>query len=270
MLPPELNLEIRCRLPVAGARSRTSRPPLLFVHGGYCDGWCWEPYFLPYFAAQGFASHALSLRGHGASGGHETLFVASIDDYANDVLQVMATLPEPPVLIGHSMGAAIIERIQATQPIRAAALLAPVSPSGLLPIAARLATRHPEFLLPIASSDPMELEDHVMDALRPFYFSPDVEPAILLESIAHFGKESTRALIDMSLRLHWDLLRHTDAPLLVMGAEGDQVCTPDEVVATARHHGVEPTLLPGLAHVMMLERGWEAPARAIRDWLATI
>ena len=99
---------------------------------------------------------------------------------------------------------------------------------------------------------------------------PDVEPAILLASIAHFGKESTRALIDMSLRLHWDLLRHADAPLLVLGARGDQVCTPDEVIATARHHGVEPTLLPGLAHVMMLERGWEAPARAIRDWLATI
>ncbi len=270
MLPPELNLEIRCRLPAGSARSRASRPPLLFVHGGYCDSWCWEPYFLPYFAEQGYASHALSLRGHGTSGGRDTLFVTSIDDYANDVLQVMATLPEPPVLIGHSMGAAIIERIQATHPIRAAALLAPVSPAGLLPLAARLATRHPEFLMPMATTNPMDLEDHVMDALRPFYFSPDVDPAILYESIAHFGQESTRALIDMSLRLHWDLLRHTEAPLLVMGAEGDQVCTPDEVVATARHHGVEPTLLPGLAHVMMLELGWETAARELRDWLATI
>src|SRR5580765_7987487 len=102
MLPPEPNLEVRSRLP----ERPDARPPLLFVHGGYCDAWCWEPYFLPWFAAQGYPAHALSLRGHGASGGHGSLFVAGLDDYAADVERVMAQLDIHPVLIGHSMGAA--------------------------------------------------------------------------------------------------------------------------------------------------------------------
>ena len=60
MLPPEPLLETRMRLPARPSR----KPPLLFVHGGYCDAWFWEPYFLPWFAAQGYPAYALSLRGH--------------------------------------------------------------------------------------------------------------------------------------------------------------------------------------------------------------
>ena len=87
----------------------------------------------------------LSLRGHGASGGHDTLFVAGLDDYAADVEHVAAQLDVAAVLIGHSMGAAIVERLLATRPVRAAALLAPVPPAGLLTMAARLATDAPDY-----------------------------------------------------------------------------------------------------------------------------
>src|SRR5204863_8607068 len=134
MLPPEPNLEVRSRLP----ERANAGSPLLFVHGGYCDAWCWEPYFLPWFADLGYAAHALSLRGHGSSGGRESLFVAGLDDYAVDVELVAARFAVAPVLIGHSMGAAVIERLLATRPLRAAALIAPVPPAGLMTIATRL------------------------------------------------------------------------------------------------------------------------------------
>ena len=52
-----------------------------------------------------------------------------------------------------------------------------------------------------------------------------------------------------------------------MGADGDRICTPDDVRATARHHGVEATILPGLAHMLMLDREWNAPAKELLRWL---
>ncbi len=245
----------------------SAKPPLLFVHGGYCDGWCWTPYFLPWFAARGHLACALSLRGHGKSGGHDGLFLAGLDDYEADVEHVAGQLPAPPVLIGHSMGAAVVERILAKRPVRGAALLAPVPPTGLVPMAARLAAESPEYLVQMAQLDANRMTTSVLAALRPFYFSKRVEPAILREAVRHLNSESPRALFDLSLRLHWALPPQPHGPVFVLGAEGDRICTSDEVRATATHHGVAATILPGLAHMLMLEPEWETAARALGAWL---
>lgn len=270
MLPVELHLELRSRLPARAVKRNGQRPPLLFVHGGYSDSWCWDAYFLPWFARQGYAAHALSLRGHGESAGRDSLFVVGLDDYAADVEHVMAQLPVPPILIGHSMGAAICERLLATRPIRAAALIAPVPPSGLVGIAARLAAERPDTLMQMMQFDPTRLSAHVLESLRPYYFSDDVDRAILAEATRHFCAESPRALLDLSLRLHWQLPERGTAPLLVLGVDGDRICAPDDVQATARHHGVDAEVLPGLAHMMMLERKWEEAARALLRWIETL
>jgi len=259
-------LEIRSRLPTR----ESARPPLLFVHGGYCDAWCWEPYFLPWFAAKGYAAHAVSLRGHGGSPGADTLYMASLADYEADVEWAAAQLPSPPILIGHSMGAAIVELIIAKRPVRGAALLAPIPPSGLLSVATRLATQHPDYMMQMGGLDPSRLSAAVLEALRPFYFGDDVDPRVLAQAARHLNGESPRALFDLSLRLHWALPRRDPPPLLVVGAEGDRICRPDDVRATARHHGVEAVVLPGLAHMLMLEPGYASVAAPMLRWLRTL
>jgi len=266
MPPPPPHLETWSRRP---KRDR-GRPPLLFVHGGYVDGWCWTPHFLPWFADAGWAAHSLSLRGHGGSDGRDTLFATGLDDYAADVERVAASLPQPPVLIGHSMGAAVIERLLATRKVRAAALLAPVPPTGLIPVAARLAVERPDSLMQMSRLDPNRIDAATLHALRPFYFSDRVDPAILAESSLHVSVESPRALLDLSMRMHFGRPQRNGADLLVLGAGRDRISSPYDLEATARHHGVESLLVPGLAHMLMLEPGWDAVAEAIARWLRTL
>ncbi len=257
-------LEVRSHLPARATR----KPPLLFVHGGYCDAWCWDPHFLPWFAANGWPAHALSLRGHGASDGKEVLFIAGLDDYVADVEQVAATFDAPPVLIGHSMGAAVCERMLATRPVRGAALLAPVPPAGLLSVAARLAAAHPDSFARMAWLDPARLSDDILKTLRPFYFSDRVKGNLLREAQRHLNSESPRVLFDLALRLHWALPERVASPVFVLGSHGDRISTPDDVRATAAHHGVAATLLPGMAHMLMLEPEWKDAALALAAWLA--
>ena len=242
MLASEPHLEVRTRLPAAPSR----KPPLLFVHGGYCDAWCWDPYFLPWFAARGHAAHALSLRGHGESAGADVLWVTGLDDYAADVERIAATLPVPPVLVGHSMGAAVVERLVATRPVRAAALLAPIPPAGLLPVAARLAAEHPDYLSQMSRLDPRKPVRRGLVGAGTVLFLRSHRSQLLREAAKHLNSESTRALLDLSLRLHWRLPDFESPPMFVLGAHGDRICRPEDVVATARHHGVTATLLPGL------------------------
>ena len=263
MLPPETRLEIVSQLP----KRATRKPPLLFVHGGYCDAWCWTPYFLPWFASRGYPAYALSLRGHGQSGGLSSLFVAGLDDFVADVEHVAGQLDAAPMLIGHSMGAAVIERMLATRPVRAAALVAPVPPAGLFSVAARLAAAHPDYVGQLAKFEPSKLTDSLLATLRPFYFSAGVPRPILVEAERHMNVESPRALLDLSLRLHMALPERPTSPVFVLGAQDDRICTPSDARATAHHHGVTATILPGMAHMMMLEPEWEAAAEALAAWL---
>ena len=166
------------------------------------------------------------------------------------------------------MGAAVIERMLATRPVRAAALLAPVPPAGLFSVAARLAAAHPDYVSHLATFEPSKLSDGLLATLRPFYFSANVPAAIHTEAERHLSVESPRALFDLSLRLHMALPERPTSPVFVLGVQNDRICTPADARATAHHHGVTATILPGMAHMMMLEPEWETVAEALADWLA--
>jgi pimeloyl-ACP methyl ester carboxylesterase len=118
--------------------------------------------------------------------------------------------------------------------------------------------------------DASRLSSDVLQALRPFYFSANIPPKILGEAARHLNAESPRALFDLSLRLHWALPQKDHRPMFVLGAEGDRICTPDDVRATAEHHNVQAKILPGLAHMLMLEPQWMQVAKAIDEWLQTL
>ena len=65
------------------------KAPVLFVHCAWHGAWCWEN-FLPYFARQGYAAHALSLRGHGTSEGRERIrWHSAANDYVADVTRIV-------------------------------------------------------------------------------------------------------------------------------------------------------------------------------------
>jgi pimeloyl-ACP methyl ester carboxylesterase len=160
--------------------------------------------------------------------------------------------------------------MMATRPIRGAALLAPVPPAGLLTVATRLATTHPDYASHMIGMDPMRLSDDILKALRPFYFSDRVDPAILREAMFHLKGESPRVLFDLALRLHWALPPSAPSPMFVMGAAGDRISTPDDTRATARHHHVEAMILPGMGHMLMLEPEWKIAAEALAAWLVTV
>jgi pimeloyl-ACP methyl ester carboxylesterase len=95
-----VELEILKYLPEKEQEGR----PILFVHGAHHGAWCWKEHFLPYFSSKGFSALALSLRGHGGSKGYENLHSFSLDDYVEDVLEVMSSIEGKLILVGHSMG----------------------------------------------------------------------------------------------------------------------------------------------------------------------
>ena len=149
----------RPRSALGNCRSGNGRkPPLLFIHGGYCDALVLGPVFPALVrGARACGLRAVAARPRRVGGGTKR----SSSPGSTTTLPTSSTsprrLPAAPVLIGHSMGAAIVERLMATRPVRAAALLSPVPPAGLLRVAARLAAERPDYLLQMAQFDPTRL-----------------------------------------------------------------------------------------------------------------
>lgn len=257
-----MRLELVSRQP----EKAVSPTPLLFVHGAWHAAWCWEPHFLPYFAQHGYVCYALSLRGHGDSQGKERLRWWRVADYVADVVQAAASLPVPPIVIGHSAGGFIVQKYLEAHPAPAAVLLASVAPTGLLPIVLTMAVRHPLVFLRALSTLDMRRLVGTPELSREWLFSAKMPPDQVARFAGQMQNESFLAFMDMAL-LRLVRRSRIRTPLLVLGAEGDRLTPPRTIEATARAYGAPVQIFPGMAHDMMLEPAWEAVAQRILAWL---
>ena len=257
-----MRLEIISKYP-----ADTPRPtPLLFVHGSLHGAWCWDVHFLDYFAAHGYAAHAVDLRGHGASEGREKLRWTRIADYVDDVSVAAKQLTRPPILIGHSMGGFIIQKYLETHAAPGAVLLSSPSPAGLLPTALRIARRHPvafarttvtRSLLPIIASP---------ELAREAFFSKDLPGDVLASYWRRMQDDSYRSFLDMVV-LDLPHPRKVKAPVLVLGVSRDNMLSAREIRATGRAYAAPSDIIANVAHNSMLELRWRAVADRILAWL---
>jgi pimeloyl-ACP methyl ester carboxylesterase len=258
-----MKLELITREPVGKAKE----VPLLFVHGKWHGAWCWDEHFLPYFAGQGYACAALSLRGHGGSEGREKLRWASIADYVSDVERVAGRFDAPPVIIGHSMGGFITQKYLEKHPQHpAAVLLTPIPPSGVWPSTFIVLRERPLVLLKALATLRLYPVVETRELARWALFSESFPEQLLEKYHPFLQDESFRSYLD-ELGLNLVRPKRVKTPLLVIGGENDRIIPPYLVQRAARAYRTEAIIFPGMAHDVMLETGWEAVAATILKWL---
>jgi pimeloyl-ACP methyl ester carboxylesterase len=241
--------------------------PVVLLHGICHGAWCWSETYAPFFAGLGHDVHALSLRGHGASPGRERLHEAGLQDYADDLLGVLRELPEPAVVVGHSMGGAIVQLAarQVPELFAGAVLLAPMVPGG-----STAAETVRTFRSPGASAALLRLLAGRRLSARatnrlPF-FDGRLTPEQAALAASFLQCESRRALAD--LRAFAPPPGELGMPLLVLGSRADTIFGAASLERTARHYGVEAVLLDEGCHDLMLDPDWETGARVIAQWMA--
>jgi pimeloyl-ACP methyl ester carboxylesterase len=257
-----MKLEVISRQPTSQAHAT----PLLFVHGAWHGAWCWDVNFLEFFAKNGFASYALSLRGHGESEGHDRLRWTRIREYVEDVASVAKQMDAAPVVIGHSMGGFVVQKYLENHTVPAAVLLASVPPQGAFRTTLRLAARHPIAfvqanltlsLLPLVATAGLAQEA---------FFSKDLAEEKVLAYWSKLQDESFLAYLDM---LALDLPRRApqQAPVLVLAGSEDKIFYAHQFDATARAYNSKAEIFPGVAHDMMLDPQWQSVAERMLAWL---
>lgn len=235
-------VEVLSRLPASPRRA----PPLLFVHGARHGAWCWDEHFLKYFAERGFASYAVNLRGRGLSSADKPQRLVRLSDFVADVATAADPLHQPPILIGHGLGGFVVQKYLEGHYAPLAVLMASAPPCGNLAAAWRALGR--------SVATPAKAKAALFSA-----YLPDDEAA---RYHAQLHNDSFVAQFE-ALALGAVRPHRIRAPLAVLGAENDAMISRADVEATARRYGVQPILLPGLAHDMMLDAHWRRAAACV-------
>ncbi|HET6718117.1 MAG TPA: alpha/beta hydrolase [Rhodocyclaceae bacterium] len=243
-------------------------PPLIFVHGAFAAAWTWAECFMPRAAAAGYSSYAVSLRGHGQSFGREHIDHHSIRDYVDDLSRIVEAVGQPPVLIGHSMGGFVVQKYLEHHSARAAVLMSSVPPQGLVAATFHLFMKRPGLLMEINGM--LADQEISLASAREALFAKPVSDELLTRFLQRMSKESTRAIWDMSMFNLVNISAVRRTPLLVLGAEIDQLIPAFLVSATGHSYAVPAHIFNGFGHAFPLEPGGEVIIDAAVNWLENL
>ncbi|WP_105979325.1 alpha/beta hydrolase [Bacillus paralicheniformis] len=255
-----MRLEVLSSLP----KKKITNPPLLFVHGAYHAAWCWDEFFLPFFSANDYPSYALSLRGHGKSEGRSKLHTFTLTDYVDDVLQVMHSISDQCILIGHSMGGVVVQKIaqQHKQNVHAAVLMASIPPQGMLRDFFWLSLTHFGTVMKLNSFN----QGRQQAFPKELFFKGDDKHNAYVD---YMQQESTKAL----LGLYGKIVKcsvNAEIPMCVLGSFNDRFVSEKSVRRTGAWYQTAPVMFSDIGHDMMLDSGWEKVAEHILGFIRSL
>jgi pimeloyl-ACP methyl ester carboxylesterase len=237
-----------------------AKPPVVLIHGAFADHHTFRSW-VERLAAAGHPAIAPARRGR-LGIGPEHAAGLTFEDYLADTTAVLDTLDEPAVLVGHSLGALLAQRLAEQGRARAIVLLAPAPPAMLTAQAVAL----PHFLPQLPK---------IMSG-RPFIMGPGSCSALALNRLpeeqrppvhAHLTHESGKVYRALMLGSERIDARKVQVPVLVAGGTEDRIISTSLTRRTARHYGVEPRLYDGRGHWLVGEPGWESLVDDVVTWL---
>ncbi|KAI4384540.1 hypothetical protein MLD38_002681 [Melastoma candidum] len=287
-LPSRLSLEVIVQKSSGCAKvdsdSDRPPPPLVFVHGSYHASWCWAEHWLPFFSGRGYDCFAISLLGQGESDAPPAAVAGTLESHANDVAHfIMENFHVPPVLLGHSFGGLVVQYYVAKMKsweekdgllpeLAGAVLVCSVPPFGNSGIVWRYVFSKPVAAFKVTRSLAAKAFQTSLPLCRETFFSPSMRDDVVRRYQGLMKESSQIPLFDLR-KLNASLPVPPPKSLfrlLVLGAEDDLIVDAQAIRDTGSFYGVEPVIIQGIAHDMMLDCSWDKGAEAILLWLKNL
>jgi len=231
------------------------------MHGGswYLRSWLYAA------AHAGWDAWAVNLRGHHGSRSVRDLGRVSVLDYVEDVHDCLRILREA-VLIGHSMGGLVAQKVAEGGRVRAAVFATSAAPKGIRGVTWPVLWRMPRYAVSILTNRPFTIGPDDAAALIGNRMTPEQQAWAYPQLVP----ESGRAAREMALGSIDVDRAGVRCPTLVVGAEHDRMTPASVERKIAARYGSEYLEAAGHAHMLMLEEGWERPFGEVLGWLARV
>jgi pimeloyl-ACP methyl ester carboxylesterase len=251
---------------------------VVFIHGMFMTPTCWDAWQAR-FQSQGWKTqapawpeHDLPIERQRQAGKGGALSALTLEQVVDRYAQLIQAMPEPPILVGHSMGGLVVQLLLQRGLGAAGIAIDSAPPKGVISLKWSFLKSNWPVISPSAKIDlpiAMSLEDfhyafaHTLplDEVRAVY-----DTQVVPES-RRVGKGPTTAgaKVDFS---------HARAPLLFI-AGGDDHIIPASLNRSnykrydARAGVTDFREFPGRTHYTLGQKGWEEVADYALSWIAT-
>lgn len=237
---------------------------LVFVHGAWHGPWCWESWSAEARRA-GFPTASLTLPSHDRPGSRKRIW-ARMSSYVSHVRTVVASIDGPVVIVGHSMGGYVAQRVLEDAPdnVAGAVLVASVPRRGVAGAVTRLLRRSPgpalrglltADLYRLCASEPL---------VRDSFFCHATDDDVVRACHARVQNESYLAFPPMLARFtRPDRVR---VPVMVLAAEEDGIFSVRSQRRLAKAYGTSAQVVPG-GHDVMLDVTADGALHLVLDWV---
>lgn len=251
---------------------------IVMVHGMWGGGWYWQS-MREYFEALGYQVHTPYLRHHELSAQQistgenlpDALGTLSLIDYVDDLEVLIKALPEKPIVVGHSLGGLVAQKLAERQLAERLVLLAPAPPSDVPAITWGGFKSFLSLLRTWGFWRKPHRPDFESCVYSSFAKLPVAEQRACYERMVY---DSGKVVVEIAL----PFLDSTKAsavdsgainiPTLVIGAADDLLIPPQVVKKiAAKYRQAEHHCLDNQTHWLMYEPGWEKCANLMGDWL---
>jgi pimeloyl-ACP methyl ester carboxylesterase len=225
---------------------------VIFVHGPWHGGWCWEQSFTSLFSRKGYRCITFDLPYHDRAGERPDIRKVRLRDYMLTLEHVIKRVGGNPILIGHSMGAYLIQKYLVKGKCRMAVLMSPPPPDKGWRTILRLMQK--PYIWKAVLFGRMHLAVSTPKRASWALFGEGIRKEDTERYTGMMCDESREVLADMLWRDKAPKLP-SDIPCIVFGGHRDRLFTLRDLDRTGTYLGCGIVVMADMGHDMMLEPG---------------
>ncbi len=250
---------------------------IIFIHGMFLTGKTWTPW-VSFFKCRGYSCYAPSWPLHegepanlraNTPAGTGTLSLDDVVAHYADIARNVSAV-EKPIIIGHSLGGLIAQKLVAYDLASAAVCISSVAPNAMLSFDWGCFKNSAEIANPLRGDAPFEMTTEGFRANFGNTMTAQESAAAYRDYAVHESRNVLRDAIGKSGHIDLD---QPHAPLLFIAGENDRII-PDKLnyenaeAYTHRDSISDFKEFSGRGHFICGEPGWQDVAAHTATWLA--
>ncbi len=247
---------------------------IVFIHGLFLNNQSWSSWET-FFGEKGYTTYAPAYPGHKGnpselrSNAADTLGKVTFSDVVNHFETFIKTLPEKPILIGHSMGALVAQKLVEKELAEAAVIISSAPPKGVITLKFSFAKSNFGLLNPFKGNSV-----HYPNKKWFHYAFTNTLPRAESDSLFDtFVVPESRNIPRETLKKAGKInFKKPHAPMLFISGEEDHIIPASLNKSNFKRYKDEKSIrehkiFEGRDHFMAGEEGWEEVANYAYNWL---